>query len=66
MAIQSLRIHVTITNRGQGLDAEEESLQERAGSHLGNARPTDSVERGKDEIDDDIDRQDKGGESWPI
>ncbi len=66
MPIKRLRVHVTVPNRGQRLDTEEEAIEEpvSAGSP-GNAVWVDTIKRGKEKIQADINSADKQSELWP-
>src|SRR5260370_20740825 len=66
MPIKRLRVHVTVPNRGQRLDTEEEAIEEpvSAGSP-GNAVWVDTIKSGKEKIQADINSADKQSELWP-
>ena len=66
MPIKRLRVHVTVPNRGQRLDTEEEAIEEpvSAGSP-GNAVWVDTIKNGKEKIQADINSADKQSELWP-
>ena len=66
MPIKRLRVHVTVPNRGQRLDTEEEAIEEpvSAGSP-GDAVWVDTIKSGKEKIQADINSADKQSELWP-
>ena len=66
MSIKRLRIHVTVPNRGQRLDTEEEAIEEPVGAGSpGNAVWVDTIKNGKEKIQADINSADKQSELWP-
>ena len=66
MSVKRLRIHVTVSDRGQGLDTEEEAIEKpvSAGSP-GNAVWVETIKDGKEKIQADINRADKPSELRP-
>ena len=66
MPIKRLRVHVTVSNRGQCLDTEEEAIEEPVGGgSAGDAVWVDTIKSGKEKIQADINSADKQSELWP-
>ena len=66
MPIKRLRVHVTVPNRGQRLDAEEEAIEKPVGaSSPGDAVWVDTIKSRKEQIQADINSADKQSELWP-
>ena len=66
MPIKRLRVHVTVPNRGQRLDTEEEAIEEPVGGGSpGNAVWVNTIKNGKEKIQADINSADKQSELWP-
>ena len=66
MPIKRLRVHVTVSNRGQCLDTEEEAIEKPvSASSPGDAVWVDTIKNGKEKIQADINSADKQSELWP-
>ena len=66
MPIKRLWIHVTVPNRGQCLDTEEEAIEKPiGGGSAGDAVWVDTIKNGKEKIQADINSADKQSELWP-
>src|SRR4029450_10433981 len=65
MRVRRPRVHVTVTDRGEGLDTEKERFEERTRRHPGDAISTERIKRGKEQIDPDVNAGDEGGKTRP-
>src|SRR6476620_11483827 len=66
MRVRRLLVHVTVTDRGEGLDTEKERFEERTRRHPGDAISAERIKRGKEKIDPDVNAGDEGGKARPI
>src|SRR6266850_7170849 len=66
MTVKRLRIHVAVTDRGQGLHTEEETIEKPAGAgSSGHAVRVDAVKNREEEIQRDVNDRDEQGELMP-
>ena len=67
MPVKRLRIHVAVTDRGQRLHTEEETIEKPAGAgSSGDAVRVDAIKNGKQKIQADVNSTDESGELWPV
>ena len=65
MPIKRLRVHVTVPNRGQRLDTEEEAIKKPMGGPSRDAILLQTVKAGEENIEADVKGADKCGELRP-
>src|SRR4029434_2204008 len=65
VTVNSLRVHVAVANSGQGLDAEEEAVEERMRRQPSNTVSTKAIKDGEEKVEPDINSSDKRGELRP-
>src|ERR1700675_1180005 len=66
MSVKRLRIHVAVTDRGQRLHAEEETIEKPAGAgSSGHTVRVDTVKNGEEKIQSHVNSTDEPGELWP-
>jgi hypothetical protein len=57
VAVEGVRVHVPVADRGQSFYAEEKGLVKRTGRYLGDAPATKQIQAGEDKIDQDVNGQ---------
>jgi len=67
MPVKCLRIHVAVTDRGQRLYTEEETIEKPAGAgSSGHAVRVDAIKNGEQKIQAEVNSTDESGELWPV
>ena len=65
MSVKCLRIHVPVSDSGQGLHAEEKAIEKPMRRCPGNAVVADTVKSGEKKIQPNVNTADKRGKLWP-
>src|ERR1700746_3321083 len=65
MPIERYRIHVAVANSRQRFHAKEKSIEKRAGRHFGDGGWVKHIKRSKNEIDQEVDAENKTGKPRP-